>query len=60
MVDYFIDRPPLLQDFKIWVREELERKSSWHVNHIQYLGINFFIIEFDDLADRDNALNFAP
>lgn len=60
MVGYFTDRPPLLSDFKIWVREELERKSGRSILHTQYLGKNFFLIEFEDQADRDSALDFAP
>lgn len=60
MVGYFIDCPPLLLEFKIWVREELERKSGWPVLHTQYLGIFLFLIEFEDQADRDSALDFAP
>lgn len=60
MVVYFTNRPPLLQDFKIWVREELERKSGWPINRVQYLGKNFSLIEFDDPADRNNALDFSP
>lgn len=60
LVGYFIDFPPLFLDFKIWVREELECKSGWSVLHIQYLGKNFFLIDFEDLADCDSALDFAP
>lgn len=51
MVGYFTGRPPLLQDFKIWVREELERKSGWPIYHTQYLGKNFALFEFSDPAD---------
>lgn len=41
IVGYFTNRPTLLQDFKFWVREELERKSGWPVIHTQYLGKTF-------------------
>lgn len=60
MVGYFTYRPPPLQDFKIWVKEELERNSGWLVIHTQYLGKNFFLIEFVDLPDRDATLDFSP
>lgn len=60
MVGYFTDRPPLLLDFKTWVREELEQKGGWLVLHTQYLGKTFFLIEFEDQADKDSALDFAP
>lgn len=51
MVGYFTDRPHFLQDFKAWVREDLEMRSDWPILHTQYLGKNFFFIEFEDLAD---------
>lgn len=60
MVGYFTDRPPFLQDFEIWVKEEFERKSGWPMYHTRYLGKKFFLIEFADLADRDVALDFSP
>lgn len=60
MVCYFTDRPPYLQDFHEWAEYEMHSKNGWWITHMQYMGKNFFLIEFDEADDRDEALDLAP
>lgn len=60
MIAYFTDRPPYLQDFRDWVKEIFHQKNGWRIHHTLYVGRNFFSIEFDEAADRDAALSYAP
>lgn len=38
----------------------MHAKNGWHINHTQYVGKNFFLIEFEEVGDRDEALAFSP
>lgn len=38
----------------------MHAKNGWRINHTQYVGKNFFLIEFDEVVDRDKDLVFAP
>lgn len=60
MLGYFTDRPPFLLDFHDWVEDEFHLRNGWRVNHTQYVGKNFFLIEFEEVEDRDAALTSAP
>lgn len=60
MVCYFTDRPPFLQDFQDWAEYEMHTKNRWRISHAQYVGKYFFLIEFDEAKDRDEALAYAP
>lgn len=60
MIVYFIGQPPYLQDFWECLEEEFHLWNGWHINHTQYVGKNFFLIEFPDLEDQDIALATAP
>lgn len=60
VVCYFTDRPPFLQDFRHWVEIEMHAKNGWRLNHTQYAVKNFFLIEFDQVEDKDAALELPP
>lgn len=60
MIGYFTDRPLYLQDFRDWVEEEFHLRCGWRINHTQYVGKNFFYIEFEEVEDREAALASAP
>ncbi|CAM6094025.1 unnamed protein product [Calypogeia fissa] len=60
MLCYFIDPAPLLQDFKDWISFECDTQRGWPTTQIKFLGKNFFMVNFENPAHRDEAIILAP
>lgn len=60
MVYYFTDHPPFLHYFWEWAKYKMHAKNGWRISHTQYVGKNFFLIEFDEAKAKDEALAYAP
>jgi hypothetical protein len=52
LIFYFSNNPPQFRTFTDWAEWAFTQQQGWKINHIKYLGRNFFFVLFDKPEDK--------
>jgi hypothetical protein len=57
---YFNNNPPQFKTFIDWAEWTFTQQRGWRIQHIKYLGWNFFVVIFEEANDKYLAESDAP
>jgi hypothetical protein len=60
LIFYFSSNVKQFRAFTDWAEWAFEQKQGWRIEHIKYLGKNFFVVKFERARDKKLAKSEAP